>query len=73
MYLGTKKTLEMLKILENLKYEIKYFVPRVYDTPIIGKTQDIKKISMVEILQKLENNELPDAFQLILENKITKS
>ena len=73
MYLGTKKTLEMLKILENLKYEIKFFVPRVYDTPIIGKTQDIKKISMEEVLQKLENNDLPDAFQVILENKIAKN
>jgi len=69
MYLGTKKTLEMLKNLQNLKYEIKFFIPRVYDTPIIGKTQDIKKISMNDILQKLENNNLPDAFQIVLENK----
>lgn len=73
MYLGTKKTFEMLKFLHSLKYEIKYFVPRVYDTPIIGKPKDIKKSNMNEILIKLEKDDVPDAFQLVLEYKLAKN
>lgn len=69
MYLGTTKTFDMLKNLQRLGYEIKFFIPRIYDTPIIGKTSDIKKISMNEVLYKLERNNLPDAFQIVLEKK----
>ena len=70
MYLGNEKTCEILKELQNLGYEIKYFIPRIFDTPIIGELSDIKTTTINELINKLKNNQLPDAFQLILENKL---
>ena len=67
MYLGKEKTYQIFNDLKNKKYEIKYYIPRIYDSPIIGKLKDIKKITIDEILNKLKNNTLPDTFQVMLE------
>ena len=67
MYLGKEKTCQIFNDLKNKKYEVKYYVPRIYDSPIIGKLKDIKKITIDEIQNKLKNNTLPDAFQVVLE------
>lgn len=67
MYLGKEKTYQIFNELKNKKYEIKYYIPRIYDSPIIGKLKDIKKITIDEILNKLKNNTLPDTFQVMLE------
>ena len=34
---------------------------------VIGKLKDIKKITIDEVQNKLKNNTLPDAFQVVLE------
>jgi len=68
MYLGKEKTCEIFKDLKNKGYEIKYYIPRIYDSPIIGKLKDIKKISINQLLNKLNNDTLPDAFQVVLEH-----
>jgi FkbM family methyltransferase len=67
MYLGKEKTYQIFNDLKNKKYEVKYYIPRIYDSPIIGKLKDIKKITIDEIQNKLKNNTLPDAFQVVLE------
>lgn len=70
MYLGNEKTHQIFSQLKKQEYEIKYFIPRIYDAPIIGKLDDIKKLTINEILVKLEDNSLPDAFQVVLESNI---
>ena len=67
MYLGKEKTYEIFNNLKNKGYEIKYYIPRIYDSPIIGKLGDIKKITIDVILNKLDNDTIPDAFQVVLE------
>jgi predicted CoA-binding protein len=67
MYLGKEKTYQIFNDLKNKGYEIKYYIPRIYDSPVIGKLKDIKKITIDEIQNKLKNNTLPDAFQVVLE------
>jgi FkbM family methyltransferase len=67
MYLGKEKTCQIFNELKNKEYEIKYYIPRIYDSPVIGKLKDIKKITIDEIQNKLKNNTLPDAFQVVLE------
>lgn len=66
MYLGRQKTQEFLKELSELGYEIKYFYPRIFDSPIIGNKKDIKKLSILDLLKQLENNTLPEGFQITL-------
>jgi FkbM family methyltransferase len=68
MYLGKEKTYEIFNNLNNKGYEIKYYIPRIYDSPIIGKLDDIKKITIDVILNKLDNDTIPDAFQVVLEH-----
>jgi len=68
MYLGKEKTYEIFNNLKNKGYEIKYYIPRIYDSPIIGKLGDIKKITIDVILNKLDNDTIPDAFQVVLEH-----
>ena len=68
MYLGKEKTREIFNDLKNKGYEIKYYIPRIYDSPIIGKLKDIKKITIDVILNKLDNDTIPDAFQVVLEH-----
>jgi len=70
MYLGNKKTHYIFSELKKQEYEIKYYIPRIYDSPIIGKLDDIKTPTIDEVLIKLEEGSLPDAFQVVLENKI---
>lgn len=68
MYLGKGKTYEIFNELKNKGYEIEYYIPRIYDTPIIGKLKDIKKITIDQVLNKLSNDSMPDAFQVVLKN-----
>jgi len=66
MYLGKERTIKILKELNELGYEIKYYYPRIFDTPIIAEKKDIKKISIEELVIQLNKNKAPEAFQLTL-------
>jgi len=66
MYLGQKRTKEFLEKLNKFGYEIKYYYPRIFDTPIIADKKDIKKSSINELLKQLNVNKLPGAFQITL-------
>ena len=68
MYLGKEKTCEIFNDLKNKGYEIKYYIPRIYDSPIIGELKDIEKITINQVLNKLNNGTIPDAFQVVLEH-----
>ena len=68
MYLGKEKTCKIFNDLKNKGYEIKYYIPRIYDSPIIGKLKDIKEITIDQMLNKLNSNDIPDTFQVVLEH-----
>jgi len=68
MIMGKKKTREILEKLKKLNYENKFFIPRIFDSQIIGDKKDIKKYSINNLIEMLENDELPDTFQITLES-----
>ncbi len=68
MYLGKEKTYKIFSDLKNKGYEIKYYIPRIYDSPIIGELKDIEEITINNILNKLNNGTIPDTFQVVLEH-----
>ena len=66
MIMGEKETRKILEKFKEINYENQYFVPRIYDSQIIGNENDIKQVSIDDLLEKLENNVLPDTFQMTL-------
>ena len=62
----TKKWFEMLK---NMGYEVKYYIPREIDTPIIGTVNDVKNYNIDKLVSMMEQNLLPSFFMLSLVHK----
>lgn len=67
--MGDEKTKWILNNLKSLGYEIKFFIPRDVDVPIIGTKNDIKKFNIEKIIQMINNKTYPSFIMLILENK----
>lgn len=69
MIMGNYETKEFLEKLQKLNYECEFFIPRIFDVPIIGDLNDIKNKSIKELLTINEKERLPDTFQLVLYHK----
>jgi len=69
MILGKIGTRKILEKLSKINYENKFFIPRIFDSQIIGDKNDIKKYTIKDLLKKLENDSLPDTFQITLKSK----
>jgi len=54
VFLGFEKTKEMLSDLKKNGYEIKYYINRAMDMPMIGSKRDIKKINIDTLIEKLK-------------------
>lgn len=67
--MGINETKKMLEKLKEINYENKYFIPRIFDSQIIGDRKDIKKYTINDLLDKLKNDTLPDIFQITLESR----
>lgn len=66
--LGSKETVFFLHKLQDLGYNVKYYIPRELDIPFIGSKQDIQKLDFDDVIKKLSERKLPDTFHLLLVN-----
>jgi len=66
--MGMDKTRNFLQGLKDNGYEVKAYIPREIDTPMIGTAKDIKNYSMNELMQMLTAGSLPSFFMLTLQN-----
>ena len=66
--MGNEKTSQLLQELINLEYTIKHFSPRELDIPIVGNLNNTKPINMTKVIERLNEDSIPDVFNLILEN-----
>ena len=64
--MGINKTKQFLEMLKEDGYEVKSYFPRELDVPIVGNINDVKKISIEKILEKLNDKSLFDVFHLLL-------
>ena len=64
--LGKEKTLELFNLFRYLNYEVCYFISREMDSPIIGNENDIKKLTLDQIEDLLNTDNLPMNFLLFL-------
>lgn len=69
MIMGENETKKILEKLKEMNYENRYFIPRIFDSQIIGNEKDIKRFTINDILKRLEEDKLPDVFQLTLKQE----
>lgn len=67
-FVGNENTKKMLNQLKDEGYKIKYYIPREIDMPIISSKNDVKHLTISELVEKIDNEFVPDYFLLFLEN-----
>ncbi|MEX1053799.1 MAG: FkbM family methyltransferase [Nitrosopumilaceae archaeon] len=67
--MGVDNTKRFFELLKNNGYEIKSYHQRDLDMPFIGTLKDVKNYSINKLIEMLEQNVLPNYFNLILEVK----
>lgn len=67
--IGEEGTKKFFKIMKDLGYEVKNYIPRDLDVPLIGTMKDVKNYNIETLLQMLEGGRLPSYLMLILINK----
>lgn len=68
--MGTETTKKWLIELKDEGYELKSYVPREIDNPIIGSMNDVKNYTICELIELLEDGKLPSFFMLQLQNNL---
>jgi len=68
MIMGDDLTKKFFNELKTYGYEKGYFVPRELDLPFMGNENDIRKVTINQLNEELENNSLPRSFNLLLIN-----
>jgi len=67
VFLGDDVTLQFLEYLEEDGYEVKHYLPRWLDTPLVGDENDVKKTTISAIKQRINSGSLfHDIFQIFL-------
>lgn len=66
--MGDETTKKWFQMLQKLGYEVKYYIPREIDTPMIGTINDVKFHSLEKLTSMLDNKLLPSFFMLSLIN-----
>jgi len=68
MILGDDLTKKFLNELKTCGYEKGYFIPRELDLLFMGNKNDVRKVTINQLNEELENNSLPRCFNLLLIN-----
>lgn len=72
MIMGKDETRKIFEKFKEMNYENQFFIPRIFDSQIIGEKNDVKNTSINDLLCNLEKGTLPDVFQLTLKQKNTR-
>ncbi len=70
--LGVDGTKEFFKLMKDLDYEIESYAPRELDIPLIGTMSDVKKPSIDELVEMIENKTVGSYLMLNLINRSNK-
>ena len=67
--LGIEGTKEFFKLMKDLEYEVESYVPRELDIPLIGTMKDVKKITIDQLVEMIENRKIGNYLMLNLVNR----
>ena len=70
--LGIEGTKQFFKLMKDLDYEVESYVPRELDVPLIGTMNDVKKTSIDQLLEMIENGKVGSYLMLNLINRFKK-
>ena len=70
--LGIEGTKQFFKLMKDLDYEVESYVPRELDVPLIGTMNDVKKTSIDQLLEMIENGKVGSYLMLNLINRSKK-
>ena len=65
-FMSDNQTRELLDEFQKRGYECKYYHPRALDHPTIGSLDDVKQLTIVNLLSMLESRKLPMVFFIFL-------
>jgi len=66
--LGIEGTKEFFKLMKDLDYEVESYVPRELDIPLIGTMKDVKKTTIDQLLEMIEDGKVGSYLMLNLIN-----
>lgn len=66
--LGIEKSKKFLQNLQNLGYEVKFYVPRRLDYPLISQKENMRDTTIDGLLNALDENKIPSVFSILFEN-----
>ena len=70
--MGKNNTKKFIQEFQKNQYEVKYYIPRDLDVPLIGSLKDVKNYSFEKLLQMLDDETLPSFFMLTLTKILEK-
>jgi hypothetical protein len=70
--LGIEGTKQFFKLMKDLDYEVESYVPRELDIPLIGTMNDVKKTTIDQLLEMIENEKVGSYLMLNLINRSKK-
>jgi len=68
-FLGKDNTKKLLKRFKDEGYDVKYYISKDMEYPIIGNMKDIKNYDIDNLLEMIEVNSIPDFFIIFLEKQ----
>lgn len=66
MLLGDKKTRDLLGMLKEDGYDLVYYIVREFDRPTVMSQNDVKNISLNQVIDFLDKGKIPPAFLVLL-------
>jgi len=66
-HMGIEKTKKFFEFLKKHNYQAKSFHHRALDLPMIGTNKDIQSFTIDKLMEMLEENTLPNYFNLMLQ------
>jgi FkbM family methyltransferase len=65
-HMSLSGTISFLQSLKDAGYNVKYYIPRELNAPLIGSMKDVQEIDVSRLIEKLSRGLLPDYFHLYL-------
>jgi FkbM family methyltransferase len=66
--MGLNCLYEYLTALKKDGYDVKYFIPRELNTPLVCNQRDVQELSINDLLEKTRKGDVPNVFHLFLVN-----
>jgi len=68
-FMGIEKSMNFLKNMKDLGYEIEYYIPRGVDMPFVASKEDVKYVKIDYVMENIKADPQMEYFSVLLKNK----